>query len=253
MWNAFISLMINILLYIYDFVGNNFGLAIILFTILVRLVTYPLNAQQVKQSKAMQDLQSSKKFQEINKKYKDNKEKLSQEQMQLYKEMGVNPFGSCLPMLIQFPIIIGLYQAIIRALAVTPLQLLNLSKQISNGADLIPLNNMFLWMDLSLPEKDFGLSIAGFGLPILAIIVVVTSYLQTKLMTPASTNPGDQSAQMSKAMGLYMPIFMGWLAYSFSSGLALYFVVSNLLQIAQYAVMGKLEWRNLLPKQFRSE
>lgn len=252
MWDAFISLMVNILLYTYDFVGNNFGLAIIIFTILVRLVTYPLNAQQVKQTKAMQDLQSSKKWQEIQKKYKNDKEKLAQEQMKVYKEMGVNPFGSCLPMLIQFPIIIGLYQAIIRALAVTPLQLLNLSKHISNGAGLIPLNNFFLWMDLSLPEKDFGLSIAGYGIPFLAIVVVVTSYLQTKLMTPASANPNDQSAQMSKAMNLYMPLFMGWLAYSFSSGLALYFVVSNLTTILQYAVMGRLNWRNLIPQRAKS-
>jgi len=252
MWEAFISLMINVLLYIYNFVGQNFGLAIILFTILVRLVTYPLNAQQVKQTKAMQDLQGSKKYQDLQKKYKDDKEKFAQEQMKLYQEMGVNPFGSCLPTLIQFPIIIGLYQAIIRALAVTPLQLLTLSKHISNGAAMIPLNNYFLWIDLSLPEKDFGLSIAGFGLPILAVVVVVTSYLQTKLMTPPSTNPNDQSAQMSKAMGMYMPLFMGWLAYSFSSGLALYFVVSNLATIIQYALMGKLDWSNILPNRASS-
>jgi YidC/Oxa1 family membrane protein insertase len=252
MWDAFITLMVNILLYIYNFVGNNFGLAIILFTILVRLVTYPLNAQQIKQSKAMQELQNSKKWQDIQKKYKDDKEKLSQEQMKVYQEMGVNPLGSCLPTLIQFPIIIGLYQAIIRALAVTPLQLLNLSKHISNGASMIPLNNFFLWMDLSLPEKDFGISISGYGLPILAVVVVVTSFLQTKLMTPPSTNPNDQSAQMSKMMGLYMPIFMGWLAYSFSSGLALYFVVSNLTSIAQYGFMGRLEWKNLLPKKAKT-
>jgi len=242
--------MINILLYIYSFVGQDFGLAIILFTILVRLVTYPLNAQQVKQSKAMQDLQENKKWQAMQKKYKNDKEKLAQEQMALYKELGVNPFGSCLPTLVQFPIIIGLYQAIIRALAVSPLQLLNLSKHISNGADLIPLNNHFLWMDLSLPEKDFGLAIAGYGIPILALIVLITSYVQTKLMTPPSTGgAGDQSAQMTKAMGMYMPIFMGWLAYSFSSGLALYFVVSNLATILQYAITGRLDWSNLLPQR----
>ncbi len=251
MWNSFISLMINILLYIYTFVGQNFGVAIILFTILIRLVLYPLNAQQVKQTKAMQDMQENKKWKEMQKKYKDDREKLAQEQMKLYKELGVNPFGSCLPTLIQFPIIIGLYQAIIRALAVSPLQLLNLSKHITNGADLIPLNNHFLWMDLSLPEKDFGLSIGGFGVPILAIVVVVTSYLQTKLMTPPSTGgASDQSAQMTRMMGLYMPIFMGWLAYSFSSGLALYFVVSNLATILQYAIMGRLDWSNVLPKSF---
>jgi YidC/Oxa1 family membrane protein insertase len=251
MWDAFISIMVNILLYIYDVVGN-FGVAIILFTILVRLVTYPLNASQMKSTKAMQDLQQNKKWQDMQKKYKDDKEKLAQEQMKLYKELGVNPFGSCLPTLIQFPIIIGLYQAVIRALAVTPLQLLTLSKHITNGADIIPINNIFFWMDLSLPEKDFGIQIAGYGLPILAIIVVATSFLQTKLMTPPSTNPNDQSAQMSKMMGLYMPIFMGWLAYSFSSGLALYFVVSNLASILQYAIQGRLEWGNLLPKRAKS-
>jgi YidC/Oxa1 family membrane protein insertase len=252
MWDAFISLMVNILLYIYDFVGNDFGFAIILFTLLVRLVTYPLNAQQVKQSKAMQDLQNSKKWQDIQKKYKDNREKLAQEQMKIYQEMGVNPFGSCLPTLIQFPIIIGLYQAIIRSLAVTPLQLLNLSKHISDGAGLIPLNNIFLWMDLSLPERYLKPQIFGWGLPILAVIVVATSFLQTKLMTPPTANPGDQSAQMSRMMGLYMPLFMGYLAYSFSSGLALYFVVSNLSTILQYAIMGRLDWSNLLPKRAKS-
>ena len=252
MWNAFISLMINVMLFIYNLVGQNFGLAIILFTILVRLATYPLNAQQLKQTKAMQELQNSKKFQDLQKKYKNDKQKLQEETMKLYKEMGVNPFGSCLPTLIQFPIIIGLYQAIIRALAVTPLQLLNLSKHINNGADIIPINNMFLWMDLSLPEKDFGLAIAGFGIPILAIVVVVTSVIQNRLMTPTSSNPNDQSAQMTKAMGLYMPLFMGWLAYSFSSGLALYFVVSNLATIIQYAIMGRVDWKNLFPKKASS-
>jgi len=108
-------------------------------------------------------------------------------------------------------------------------------------------------MDLSLPEKDFGLTIAGFGVPILAVVVVVTSYLQTKLMTPPSTGgANDQSAQMTRMMGLYMPIFMGWLAYSFSSGLALYFVISNVATILQYAIMGRLDWSNILPKRATS-
>ncbi|MGD2159496.1 MAG: YidC/Oxa1 family membrane protein insertase [Anaerolineales bacterium] len=250
MWNAFVSLMINILLFIYDFIGGNFGLAIILFTILVRLLTYPLNAQQMKSTKAMQEMQESKKWKDIQKKYKNDREKLAQEQMKLYQEMGVSPFGSCLPMLIQFPIIIGLYQAIIRALAVTPLQLLNLSKHINNGntASLIPLDSDFLWMDLSQPER---LTLFGIGIPVLAIVVVITTFLQSKLMTP-TTGGSDQGAQMSRAMNLYMPIFMGWLAYSFSSGLALYFVVSNLTTILQYAIMGRLDFRNLLPKRASS-
>ncbi|HEY5572617.1 MAG TPA: YidC/Oxa1 family membrane protein insertase [Anaerolineales bacterium] len=250
MWDTLIlDPMINALLLIYSFLGQNFGLTIIIFTVLVRLITYPLTAQQMKSTQAMQEMQKSKKWQDIQKKYKDNREKLSQEQMKLYQEMGVNPFGSCLPTLIQFPIIIGLYQAIIRALAVTPIQLLDLSRHVYpfiNAAALIPLNNHFLWMDLSLPEKDFGLAIGGIGVPVLAILVVVTSYLQTKLMTPPTT-AGDQGAQMSKAMNLYMPLFMGYLAYTFSSGLALYFVASNLIGILQYGAMGKLDWRSLLP------
>ena len=77
MWDAFISLMVNILLYIYDFVGHNFGLAIILFTILIRLVTYPLNAQQMKSTKAMQEMQEDKDWQKIQKKYKDDKERMN--------------------------------------------------------------------------------------------------------------------------------------------------------------------------------
>jgi YidC/Oxa1 family membrane protein insertase len=163
--------------------------------------------------------------------------------------MGVNPFGSCLPTLIQFPIIIGLYQSINSALPPAPTQLLNLSNHVypfTNAASLIPLNSYFLWLDLSVPEKDYGIDIAGFVIPILAILVVVSTFFQSKLMTPPSTT-GDQGAGMTRAMNLYMPLFMGYLAYSFPSGLALYFVASNLVGVLQYAAMGKLNWRNLIP------
>lgn len=251
MWDTLIlNPMMNSLLWIYDLLANNFGLAIIVFTILVRLITYPLTAQQMKSTQKMQEMQKSKEWQEIQTKYKGDREKLSSEQMKLYREMGVSPFGSCLPTIIQFPIIIGLYQSIMRALATTPVQLLNFTTHVYpflNAALLIPLNNQFLWMDLSLPEKDTPLfSIAGFGIPILAILVMISTYFQSKLMTPPSTT-GDQGAGMTKAMNMYMPLFMGYLAYSFSSGLALYFVTSNLVGILQYAAMGKLNWRNILP------
>jgi YidC/Oxa1 family membrane protein insertase len=249
MWDTLIiNPMVNTLLWIYNLVGHNFGVAIILFTILVRLITYPLTVKQMKSTQAMQEFQKSKRWQDLQKKYKDDKQKLQQEQMKLYQELGVNPLAPCLPTLIQFPIIIGLYQAIIRALAVTPIQLLSLAQHIYpfiTAAALIPLNNNFLWMDLSQPER-LNLPFLPFGLPVLAIVVMVTTYLQSKLMTPPS-NPGDQGAQMAKAMNLYMPIFMGYLALTFSSGLALYFVTTNTVGIVQYAAMGKLNWRNLLP------
>lgn len=255
MWDTLIiNPMVNTLIGIYAVLSqlfgpeNMFGLAIIFFTILIRLITYPLTIQQMKSAAAMQEMQKSKKWQDIQKKYKDNREKLSQEQMALYKEMGVNPFGSCLPTIIQFPIIIGLYQAIIRALAVTPIELLDLTKHIYpfiNGAALIPLNNQFLWMNLSQPERIY---ILGFGIPLLAIIVAITTYFQSKVMTPA-TQPGEQGAQISQAMNLYMPFLMAWLAYSFAAGLALYFVTSNIIGILQYAAMGKVNWRNLIPSR----
>jgi YidC/Oxa1 family membrane protein insertase len=244
MWDTLIiNPMVNTLLFIYSVIGD-FGLSIIAFTLLIRLITHPLTIQQLKGASAMQEMQKSPKYQEIQKKYKDDREKLSQEQMKLYKEMGVNPFGSCLPTLIQFPIIIGLYQAIIRALAVTPIQLLDLSKHIYpfiDASSLIPLNNRFLWMDLSQPER---LNVFGVGIPVLAILVVITTYLQSKLMTPVG-QPGEQGAQMTQAMNLYMPFLMGYLALTFASGLALYFVASNLFTIGQYAAMGKLDWKNL--------
>src|SRR5512144_2865802 len=157
MWEFFISLFVNTLLWIYDAIGHNFGVAIILFTILIRVITWPLNAQQLKGAQAMQELQSDKDWQEIQKKYAKDKEKLAQEQMRIYRERGINPFGSCLPTLIQFPIIIALYQSITRALATTPYGLLQLGRSASpfgflNVTSLIPLNSKFLWMDLGLPE-----------------------------------------------------------------------------------------------------
>jgi len=247
MWDAFIGLFINALLLIYQWVGN-FGVAIILFTILIRLITHPLMVSQIKGTQAMQELQKDKRWLDLQQKYKGNKEKLSQEQMKLYQELGVNPFSSCLPTLIQFPIIIGLYQAVIRAMASSPVELFNLTRQIYPSlidvASLIPLNSRFLWMDLGAPERLFipGLS---FGIPILTIVVVITTYMQSKLITPPSANPGDQTAAMTGMMNLYMPLLMGWLAYTLASGLSLYFLASNLVGILQYAMLGKVNWRNL--------
>lgn len=251
MWDSLIiTPFLNILIYIYTLVGNNFGFAIILFTILIRLLTYPLTVRQIKGAQAMQDLQKDKRWLDIQAKHKGKKEKLAQEQMKIYKELGINPFASCLPTLIQFPIIIGLYQSVIRSLASTPTQLLDMSKHIYpflNISALLPLNNRFLWMDLGVPER-LELPFLTFGIPILAIFVVITTYLQSKLMTPPSSSPSDQGAQMASMMTLYMPFLMGYFAYTFASGLALYFVTSNLVGILQYALMGRLNWRNLLPK-----
>lgn len=246
-WNDVIAILINIMLFIYGLVGQNFGIALILFTILIRLITWPLNAQQMKGAAAMQALQNDKEWQAIQKKYAKDREKLAQEQMRIYRERGINPFGSCLPTLVQFPILFALIPAITFAIGSTPLSILNLSRSVypfQDVAALVPLNSKFLWMDLGLPERTllFGLSI-----PVLAFIVALTTYVQTKLTMPPSANPNDQAAMTGKMMSMYMPIMLFFFSINYAAGLSVYFVISNILSIVQYALMGKVNWRNLLP------
>ena len=246
-WNDVIAILINAMIFIYGLVGQNFGIALILFTILIRLLTWPLNAQQMKGAAAMQELQNDKDWQAIQKKYAKDKEKLAQEQMRVYREKGINPFGSCLPTLIQFPILFALIPSITFAIGSTPLSILKLSRSVypfQDVAALVPLNSKFLWMDLGLPERTllFGLSI-----PVLALIVALTTYVQTKLTMPPSTNPNDQAAATGKMMGIYMPIMLFFFSLNYASGLAVYFIISNILSIIQYALRGKVSWRNLLP------
>ncbi len=251
MWDTIIiNPMTNLLLWIYDVLGHGphmFGLAIILFTILIKVITWPLNASQVKGAQAMQELQNDKEWLDIQKKYAKDKEKIAQEQMRIYKERGINPFASCLPTLIQFPIIIGLYQSITRALSATPFDMLKLARTIypfQNVEGIIPLNSKFLWMDLGRPES---IQILGFALPTLALIVALTTYVQSKLTMPATANPNDQSAQMSGMMSIYMPLLLGWFALNFASGISIYFITSNILGIVQYAATGRANWNSLLP------
>ena len=260
MWESLIiEPFINTLLFIYDLIGENFGLAIILFTIIIKFITWPLMSKQIKSSKAIQDMQNDQDWIDIQKKYKNDRDKLAQEQMGFYKKKGISPFASCLPTLIQFPVIIGLYQSIIQTMGNAPLQMLNLIPKISpwlkdlfsflpdlqEPLALIPLNSQFLWMDIGSPERVFIPGIS-FGIPVLAIVVAASSFLQTKLIATPSAD--SQSNQMSGMMNIYMPLLMGWFAYSLASGLALYFLASNMFSIVQYAILGRFDFKNLLPK-----
>ncbi len=242
MWELLIvQPMTNILLWIYDVLGHGphiFGLAIILFTVLIRAVTWPLNAAQVKGAQAMQELQTDKEWLEIQKKYAKDREKLAQEQMRIYKERGINPFASCLPTLIQLPILIGLYQSVTRSLAATPFDMLKLARTVysfQNIENIIPLNSKFLWMNLGQPEPYY----------VLVVVVAATTYLQSKLTMPANADPNDQSAMMSKQMSLMMPLMLGWFALTLPSGISVYFITSNILGIVQYAATGRANWSSL--------
>jgi len=247
MWTTIvIQPFVNVLLLINSLV-HNFGVSIILFTILIRLLTHPLTVQQFKATKSMQKLQEDPRYKKMQEKYKNDKERLAQEQMKLYKEHGVNPMGSCLPTLIQFPLIIGLYQSVIRAMAASPYELFRLERIVypwlNNAAKLLPLENQFLWMDLGQPER---INLFGLSIPFLAILVVITTFLQSKLIQPPSDG-NDQAAMMTKSMSIYMPLLMGYMSYSLASGLALYFLASNVFGIVQYSLLGRSNWSNILP------
>ena len=259
MWDTIIvTPMTNILLLIYAFVGN-FGIAIILFTVLIKAAIHPLMAKQIKSSAKMQELMQSEEWLKIQAKNKDDKEKLAQEQMRVYKEQGVNPLASCFPTLIQFPIIIGLYQSINRVMGVSPLQMVDLVRSMTDPlwsrigefipaasiSAILPINTQFLWMNLGQPERILTDLVPFGGLPTLALIVGLTTFIQTKLTVMPSANPNDQSAQMTKMMGIYMPLMLFWFSLNFASGLAVYFITSNLAGIAQYAALGKVNWSNL--------
>lgn len=225
----FLQPMLNALLLLYGFLGQNFAVAIAVFTVIIRLITLPLTLPQQKSAKKMQELQP--KLQALQKKYKDDKEKLAQAQMELYREAGVNPLGGCLPMLIQFPIWIGLYQSIAQTLAAGPLQLLNLStniyKNISWLSSLVPVKNTFLWLDLGKPDPFY----------ILPVILVATTWFQQKVMTAPSADP--QSASMNQSMQVMFPLMLGFFSLQFPAGLTLYIVISNLVGvIIQYFTPG---------------
>ena len=245
MWDAIIIQPFTNLLLLITMLVKNFGFAIIIFTILIKLLTYPLTAKQLKSTKEMQDLQSDPQYIKMMEKYKDNKEKAAEYQMKKYQEKGISPLGSCLPTLIQFPIIIGLYQAIMRVMASTPLELVKLERLVYPFLDvnkILPIQNRFLWMDLGQPER---LYVFGIAIPVLAILVVLTTFIQSKVMQPPATN--DQAGAMNNSMTMMMPIMMGYMAYQFSAGLALYFLTSNLTTIVQYAAMGRADWSALFP------
>jgi YidC/Oxa1 family membrane protein insertase len=245
-WTVFILRpMLNALLGLYSVLGGQFWLAIIVFTIVIRVLMTPLMLPQQRSAKKMQELQP--RLKELQKKYGKERDKMAQEQMKLYKEAGVNPAGGCLPMLVQFPIWIGLYQSIIQALGHQPLQLFQLSANIYPFLDRlwseVPLNRYFLGMDLALtPQQLGGLTYA------LPILVAFTSWLQTKMTTMPASSDG-QGASMNQSMTMMMPLMFGWFSLSFATGLSLYFVVSNVIGIVTQGFIsgweGLLFWKNL--------
>lgn len=235
LWNTVIfQPLLNLLLFLYALIGRNFGLSVIVFTVLVRIITLPITMQQMRSAKLSQDMQP--KLAELQQKYKSDKDKLAQEQMKLYKEFGINPLGCVVPMLIQLPVWFGLYQSITAALPQNPLQLLNLAKHIYSRypilsgllpSSLIPLNPSFLWLNLGRPDPYY----------VIPILTVATMWVQQKMMAPRNADPQQQA--MSQSMELMMPLMFGWITINLASGLGLYFVATNVFgAIQQYFTSG---------------
>ena len=182
----------------------NYGLAIIFMTIAIKLVMFPLTQKQMHSMRAMQQLQPKLKY--LQDKYKDNPQMMQTKTMEMYKEHGVSPFSSCLPLLIQMPIFIAFYRA-----------LLTMEFAVVEHAS-------FLWIP-NIGERD------PFFL--LALLAAVTTYYQSKLSTVNTQDPTQ------KTMLYIMPLFMAWIAATLPAGLPLYWVTFNILGILQQLYVNR--------------
>ncbi|MBT2293312.1 membrane protein insertase YidC [Paenibacillus albidus] len=178
--------------------NGQYGLAVLVMVIIVRTLILPLTMKQVKSSRAMQAIQPE--LQKIQKKYKDTPEKVQQETMRLFQENKVNPMAGCLPLIVQMPIFIALYNSIYY------------NPQLREHA--------FLWLQLGEPDKLF----------ILPVLAALTTFIQTKMMT--KMNPVQQQGPMQFMMMVY-PVLIFVMSYNFPAALPLYWVYSNIYTIIQ--------------------
>jgi YidC/Oxa1 family membrane protein insertase len=193
----------------------NYGVAIILVTVLIKLLFWPITQKGMKSMKNMQKLQPM--LTKLREKYGDDKERMAKEQMQLYQTHKINPLGGCLPMVIQIPVFFALYRVLMQAIELRHAPFM-------------------LWItDLSAPERislGFELPYVG-GLPLLTLLMGGSMFLQQKMTPTTAANP-----EMAKMM-MFMPVIFTFLFINFASGLVLYFFVNNMLQMAQQHFINK--------------
>ncbi|AMD95078.1 YidC/Oxa1 family membrane protein insertase [Leptotrichia sp. oral taxon 847] len=206
---ALVNFVVFVLNAIYKIVGN-YGIAIIIVTILMRIIVFPLTLKQEKSMKKMREIQPE--MDKLKEKYKDNPQEFQKKTAELYREAGVNPLGGCLPLLIQLPIFVALYYAFI--------------------GDAIPSNAKFLWFTLKQPDRLFMIGTFAFNL--LPILNVVITFIQQKIMAA----PGQDNQQM-QTMLYMMPIMMLFIFYRMPSGVTLYYLVSGALALLQQYIILK--------------
>lgn len=204
---------------LYDYLGD-YGLTLIVFTVIVRACLFPLYADQIKHSSRMADMQP--KMKALQKKYANDKETLNVKMMELYKEEKFNPMRGCLPMIIQMPIIFGLF-----ALLRDPMAFINGNEM------LMAVHESFIWIpDLSQPDP--------WILPILAGITTFFSYSLTQNQNAMGDN--NQMAPMMSMMKYFFPIMIVWMGRSFPAGLTIYWFVGTFIQVFQTLALNK--WKN---------
>lgn len=184
----------------------NYGVAIILLTIIIKTIIFPLTWKQMKSMRKTVEIQPLVK--ELQKKYKNDPQKLNAETMELYKKHSVNPAGGCLPIIIQLPIFWALYST-----------LFNFGNYIAD-----PSQAYFLWFNLTLKDPYY----------VLAILAAATTFLQTKITSPNGTTDPTQ-----KTMLYIMPVFMGYISSTVPSGLALYWVTMNIVSVLQQLYINR--------------
>ena len=247
MWNQLVIYpFTNSLLLLYKVMGDSFTLSLIILTLAILQLLMPLTAKQQKSQMKMQAMQPD--IKRIQEKYKGEPERMQKE----LQKIGYSPasmLAGCLPMFIQFPILIGMYRSIMHAIPAAPLQMIDLYKAAYQSwfpefHKMIPVERTFLWMDLSQPDRFYLDILSGIGVPVLPLLVYINTVLQQKMMTPATADPNDQSAQMQRSMMTMMPLMFAFFALQFSSGLSIYFITSNIATVAQYMLINRerLEW-----------
>lgn len=214
---------LNLLIFFYNIIpGNDIGLAIIALTILVKLILLPLSMQSLKSQKALQDVQP--KLEALKKAFGDNKEKLASETMKLYKDQKVNPLSSCLPLLIQFPFLIAVYQAFRVGLTTEHLELIY----------------PFIYNPGQINPTSFGIINLAVPSMILAVLAGLSQYVQTRMLStskPEKDGKGskDESAlaSMNKSMQYFMPFMTIIIGTQLPGGLTLYWLITTVLTIIQ--------------------
>lgn len=205
-----------------EHIGLAYVFAIIIFTLIIKLILLPLTITQIKSTAKMTEMQP--KLKEIQEKYKNNPQLMQQKQMDLYKETGVNPMAGCLPLLIQFPILIAMY----RMLYSYP------------GFDNVPFFNLIAWNEIT--KRQSSTTIVGLILLIaLPLISAATTYIQGRMTAPKGNDP---TAKQQKNMNLFMTLFIAYMGFTFRSSLVIYWIVQNILQIAQQYFITKSVRKN---------